>query len=449
MPIASGGAGGRAVRAYAIKKGQIASGLLVACFFGSFVPYVVGVSTVTLASAAGLFLASTFVGFPLIYARELGPMIRALRSPRLALFALLMPLGPCIVAASSGAWNPIAYALLMSAVLVSCQLVLGVMSMREVIRAFSLAGAPAVLLFIATDWQGMVHATLTASRLIPAGAQPNALGFIFAGFVLAFSWRAADRSGRAGTRILFACFALLTLFMIFILQSRASLLAVSCGYAWIAMIASIRTLRRSRLRVRVVSAAAVFLILCGIGIGAMTHTVRDKATAYVLTGLKLESRYRGLGSGLSGRLPRWSATVAAINRQGFWTFGAGYRTATGNLGFSVDNGYLTIIYEQGLVGLLAILAQIAWVLVMLARQSLHAWDSRDRTFVLAASAIIVSLLVNNIFDRYLFGIGNPFSLLALFFLISRRSQLGYGRHAQVKRTFGRPGVAFATPAARP
>jgi len=102
------------------------------------------------------------------------------------------------------------------------------------------------------------------------------------------------------------------------------------------------------------------------------------------------------------------------------------------LGFSIDNGYLTILYEIGIVPALLIATKYIWVTLSFALKYFRAQTFQDAALYLSLIFIMVVFLTNNMVARYLFGLGNPFSILALFFLLLTRKDLQDNRLIQVK-----------------
>lgn len=406
-------------------------------FIASFIPYIAGTSTSALVAALGMFLVCGGLVIPLLYRDRIAILLRRLLKVRFVVFALLVPVGPSLVAASSGKWNAVIYAFLMTITLAACQMTLGAITYHRLLRAFSKAGAVAILLFAVVNWHIVVHAAASGARLLPPHAQPNAIGFIFAGFAMALLWRSVDRGTHWIFRVGYSCVAAVAIALIFFAQSRASLLAVGCGAAFSIGVMGIRVIRRRKLATR---GLLVIVMLVIIGIPSLLivrPSYVNRVVAYTVKVLHLESHYRGIGTGLSGRIPRWETTVATVQSEGLWIFGAGYRTSSEELGFSVDNGYLTILYEAGLVGLLAVLLQLFWLFRSSASYYLRGYAGVDAV-MLTVFALLTTFIVNNGFDRYLFGIGNPFSLLGLLFLLTDKEVLGRAQELVVNKPLGGP-----------
>lgn len=138
---------------------------------------------------------------------------------------------------------------------------------------------------------------------------------------------------------------------------------------------------------------------------------------YIERFIQIHSQYRGIDSGISGRFPRWSETASKVFNELHWVFGYGYDTSRARLGFSIDNGYLTVLFEAGVLAL----AIIAIRAISLLRWSIRITLTDPRLSMVLM--LTIAFLVNNIFDRYLLRIGNPFSLLALFLLLLDRADL--------------------------
>lgn len=130
----------------------------------------------------------------------------------------------------------------------------------------------------------------------------------------------------------------------------------------------------------------------------------------------LNDSYRGLDSGFSGREDRW---ITAFNKwfENFW-FGVGYGESISYMNFSIDNAYLTILIETGLIGLLF------YTFIMVS--SIYRVIKTRQYFLLLFLSIY---LFYGIFEKRYFSVGNSFSILLLFVLYhvhstSKRKELG-------------------------
>jgi len=410
-------------RQWKLNRERIAGGSLTLVFITSFVPYVVGITLERQLIAVGLLLLFGIVFLPLIFPRQFGKALHSLLNPKFVLMALILPITPTVIAVSFGKWDAVGYALLMFWVLAACQIYLAFMPLRTLLRAFSQAGIVATLLFFLSDFPGIVHSVLSATRLLPPDMQSNVLGFMFAGFIPVFAWRVTDRTTGYLQRAVYFAAILADAIIIFLASSRASMLGLVLAAVWLGGMWGLRALRGKGRIVRS-TVFAVFFLLLAVGItAAVRPSIVQNGISYVTKSLQLESSYRGFGSGFSGRLARWDVTLAAISHNGVWAFGSGYRTSGKDLGFSVDNGYLTIAYEMGIFGLLVIVGQLAWCLWLSTRCYIRSAYHVERQYFMLLGALLIVLLVNNFFDRYLFGMGNPFSLLGLIILLIRRKDV--------------------------
>ncbi len=406
-----------------LNRERIADGSLTLVFIASFVPYIVGITLERQLIAVGLLLFFGIVFLPLIFFRQSGKALHSLLNPKFVLMALILPITPTVIAVSFGKWDAVGYALLMFWVLATCQIYLAFMPLRTLLRAFSQAGIVATLLFLLSDFPGIMHSALSATRLIPPDMQPNVLGFIFAGFIPVFVWRVADKTTGYLLRGVYVAAILADALVVFLASSRASMLALVFAAAWLGGMWGLRALH-GKGRIAKSMVFMVFFLTFAVGITvAVRPSIVKHGLNYSMRILQLESSYRGFGSGFSGRLIRWDATVAAISHNGVWAFGSGYRTSGKDLGFSVDNGYLTVTYEMGIFGLLVIVGQLVWLLGLSMHSYMRSTDPSERRYFMLLGALLVVLLVNNFFDRYLFGLGNPFSLLGLFLLLVRRKDV--------------------------
>lgn len=411
-----------------LQKQGITEFLMTLVFMASFAPYVAGITTGTLligpASLLIISLSVLFFLYPERF-RELGlSFIR----PRLVILAYVFPLVSCVISLSKGEWNSFSYSVLMGLVLMACQVMLSVVSIDRLLLSFAQAGAVAIATFWITDWHGIFYSAATSTRLLPSHTHPNTIGFIFAGFAGLFLWRILDRRLYLASRGLYFALFCAASGTIFLAQSRASMLAIVCAVIWIAVLAITRASQGKPVYVRYAIIILVVVMFGGIIAMVAKPSYLDEGASYLTRVLHIDTRSRGIGSDLSGRIPRWKTAVSALAENGRWAIGSGYRSSLKRLGFSIDNGYLTIWYEGGLFLLLFTAGQLTWCVWITSKRYLEERDNQRRWVFAALGSTIIIFLINNIFDRYLLGIGNPFSLLGLFILLMRRRDFVFTTH---------------------
>ncbi len=128
--------------------------------------------------------------------------------------------------------------------------------------------------------------------------------------------------------------------------------------------------------------------------------------------LMVDDQYRGIDSGMSGRVDIWHSVIQLYSIPEFLT-GIGVRE-TERDGLIIDNSYIVMCIENGFFGLLAFL-----VLVV---SRLYYWlfrgDFTLKVWIISFTcvAFIVCVMANNFVARYLFSIGNSGGVLALLVL---------------------------------
>jgi O-antigen ligase len=210
--------------------------------------------------------------------------------------------------------------------------------------------------------------------------------------------------------------------MLFLSGSRGSIGATLLALLLLGMRAAasgwLRRLRLSPLRlvllVVLVPALVVFLL---------QHHRLGRMAEVVVSFLALNNSQRGLGSGLSGRAGAWYSAFHILGMQKRWLFGFGYRTGEGMV---IDNGYIDLLFESGLISGTIILGSFVRVFALLWRKStLRASDPWNRFYLLLWLLMPIYFL-NNISARYLLSVGNSFSLLVLMLASASRRELTGG-----------------------
>jgi exopolysaccharide production protein ExoQ len=186
----------------------------------------------------------------------------------------------------------------------------------------------------------------------------------------------------------------------------------AAGLTGITLIA-LRGSRRSR----------VSLVLAAL-IGVMViFFKRADIKEYLSLILDLDSPTRGVDSGATGRTDIWQAGIELVFSDAVRLFtGRGIRSALPEIiGFPVESSYINLALEHGLFfGSLIVLAFVvtAWRAL---QQGLQPGQHRYQLFM--AGLMLVFILAQSIFNRYLIGVGNPYSLWILVLTL----QLNLGR----------------------
>lgn len=243
-------------------------------------------------------------------------------------------------------------------------------------------------------------------RYQPLGMHPNLSGLVYGGGALLFFQRYLAVHTRP--RQLFAlAMAGLCLCVLLAASARAGMLALSVtGLTGVTLIAW-RGSRRARMGL----ALAVF---AGVAVVLFKWTdIKD----YLSLILDVDSPTRGVESGATGRTDLWQAGIELVFSDGALAFtGRGIRSALPDIiGFPVESSYINLALEHGLFfGSLIALAFIVTAGHAL-QHGLQPGPARHQVFM--AGLMLVFILAQSIFNRYLIGVGNPYSLWILVLVL--------------------------------
>jgi hypothetical protein len=262
-------------------------------------------------------------------------------------------------------------------------------------------GSLSILLFVA--FQTIVETISTVSRLEVLAFHPNTLGFILSGFLAVMIWQACV--GAKWKKALALTGVVVCLGLIFLASSRGSLLAVIIGSSIsIALYLS----RTGRFWLPTLGSVVAIIAIVLVS----QSSFFDQTADYADQVLQISAGDRGLGSGLSGRTDEWKRVITQMS-QGSWLYGNGMRASDG-LPFSVDNGFLVVLFDLGIIPFLLIVGRVVRMLWRFPRRYLVLGRGTD----LLLTMLIVIYFVANFVERLLFGVGNPFSLLMFLIFVS-------------------------------
>jgi len=349
-----------------------------------------------------VIVLAAFVVLQLLFPRR-WPKRAALFSGEGSLVLWLIPILTCVASLESKSEKSPQYWALMAGVLLLGRLLASRISLREMVDGFFWSGLLCMVLLLVLGGSALRQSIDTLARFSDFGFHPNTLGFIFAGYFAVSTWKIM--AGRWFERTGAGFLGITCLLIIFFASSRGSLVAIGASLLGVSLLWCLR--RRNWKMLIAVSLLTPMLVW-----GFMKTTGFGDAADYTDKVLQLSQGDRGVDSGLTGRLPHWQDTWSRLAR-GSWFYGNGVRASDG-LPFAVDNGFLVVLYDLGIVPFLLIIGRFATLLWRFCCR----YFARGASLDLAVVLILSIFLVNNIVDRYLFGVGNPFSLMVFIMLVA-------------------------------
>jgi O-antigen ligase len=324
-------------------------------------------------------------------------------------FVLLISILTIAPSVASDSEKSFEAALIISVCLILARLYMVLVSIREVFEAFFWSAIVSIVFFICLAFASLVQSIRTFERLSPFSFHPNLLGFLVAGYFCAMVWKFI--SGDWRMKLLTAPFGFLCLVITFFASSRGSLVGILAGCLFVAGIATAGAKKQTRKKVLRfgLSAAAV---LFGLFLYIQNSDSIRNTYEFVDQVLQLSQADRGIDSGLTGRLDKWNATMNGVS-DGSWLVGKGFRSSDSMQDNLIDNSYLVILYEIGFVPLILITWRFLHLSLRFVMGSFQPVGKDQRYFCLACGLFMTIFLVNNIVARFLFSMGNPFSLAAL------------------------------------
>lgn len=352
-------------------------------------------------------------------------------SPLALLLICLIPLQSLLVNVAAPDPYLAQYALLFLLVALAIHTILQHLPFRAVLDSCALAGVAIVSTLLALSAGELrqalsLHIDLAAglTRYSPLGLHPNLVGHICGGYALLFFGYFLHWQARTAARL--ACLLLggVSLLLCVATSSRGGTLAACAAMATLLALA-VRGDPRRRRR----------WLLGGAALAVLGALLLDWSALlrYLGTMLAFDNDYRGLDSGLSGRTDNWRRLLAGwLGSPQAILAGHGLRSGSEELlGYNIDSGYLTLLYEQGLVSTVLLLAGMLAGLLQL-----FAGLRRQASLVGAvALGLLIFILLESVVARYLLSLGNPVSLLLLYCLIGLPSIL---RPDGARRAAGAP-----------
>ncbi|MDO9638476.1 MAG: O-antigen ligase family protein [Pseudotabrizicola sp.] len=253
---------------------------------------------------------------------------------------------------------------------------------------------------------GSVEYGLGLVRYQPLGMHPNLSGLVYGGGALLFlqRWLAAPTRSQKGFALAMVALCLCVLLAA---SARAGMLALAVAGATGISLIALRGSRRSRM-------SLVLAALIGVGVVLFNWAaIKD----YLSLILDIDSPTRGVESGATGRTDIWRAGIELVFSDASLLFaGRGIRSALPEIiGFPVESSYINLALEHGIFfGSLITLSFVVTAGRAL-QQGLNPGQHRYQLFMVGL--MLVFMLAQSFFNRYLIGVGNPYSLWILVLLL--------------------------------
>jgi len=382
----------------------IVSWALTAAFCTSFFAYQPAEVSASILELSLCPLAAAAV---LVWTRAVGrgeflAGITPMELPRL----VAVPIVPIVVSARSGDTYGLLYGLVVICCVILARVLWKEMALAEVYAAAVRSAWFWVGALCFTGSEPILSSLQTGVRLDISGFHPNTIGFTLAGFapflLLTITRRAPIRS------LISAVTFVVAVSMIVLASSRGSIVAAFVGLTVAGALSLAWSCKGRATRTYLLimcGTVLILVVLAGIGAGTLYNAVD-----WTKDVLAWDDPYRGMDTGVSGRFEIWGTAVGLL-RNGAWLTGQGYRTGMKLVGAEIDNGFLTVWFEMGIFGLMVVGMRYARVWMSAIRCFWGA--SRFNAEAICLVCFMTIFLVNNVFARYLFGIGNPISVLAI------------------------------------
>lgn len=258
---------------------------------------------------------------------------------------------------------------------------------------------------------GSVEYGLGLVRYQPLGMNPNLSGLVYGGGALLFfqHYLAAHKRPQ---KVFALAMVAMCLFVLLAASARASMLALAIAGLTGVILIGLRGSRRSRMSL---------VLAAFIGLAVILFKWAD-IQAYLSLMLDIDSPTRGVDSGATGRTDIWRSGIELMFSDSVLLFtGRGIRSALPEvIGFPVESSYINLALEHGvLFGSLIVMAfaVTAWRSL---QQGLNPGQPQYPLFI--AGLMFVFILVQSIFNRYLIGVGNPYSLWILVLILQLNLQ---------------------------
>lgn len=322
-----------------------------------------------------------------------------------------------VVSYYTGQLYSVQYGIILLTLFLAARLIIMQVGFLQIVRCYSQSAIACMIIITVAGRKQLGDYQGGQTRFTGGSAShPNLLGFTLASYLPIFIGLALDLP-RGKKRLFMGALAIVTVVLLFTTGSRGSLGAVIL--ALVIMILRFTILNRLIGQLRL---SALQIVVSLLGVGASIYVLMHGSqlahiAKFFVTALQLDSQQRGIHSGFSGRTYIWANTIRQLSGLQ-WLFGMGYRA-----GYVIDSGYITILFDNGIIGGSVILGSMIRVFFWLWQSTREIASPGWWRYYLVLWSMMTIYFINNITTRYLFSYGNQFSLLVIFMIVCNRDEL--------------------------
>jgi O-Antigen ligase len=305
-----------------------------------------------------------------------------------------------------------------SACLVLARLYLALIPIKEVLESFFWSAIICLAIFLPSSYFALLDSVRSLIRFAPYNFHPNLLAWIMSGYFCVMIWKLMTGSWRM--KIVAGVGIVVCLANILFASSRGAIVGLLLGCGVIGGMAIFRPGREGRSKRLWITAMVAVLLIAAV-LYMQNRTELADAYDFVDQALALSNPDRGIDSGFTGRWDKWASIIHTLG-DGTFLLGHGVR-ASDTMEIMIDNSYLVILYDLGLLPLVLIMYRFMNILYVSFRGYFAAVDSEEKHLRLTYTLLIVVVLVINFAERSLFAVGNPFSLLTFLILAAPAWQI--------------------------
>jgi O-antigen ligase len=398
------------------KKGSVLNQIVLALVFTlSFIIYFAPALTVSL-QLAPLVAFAALVFCKALSADSLITALAGFLEIDGLLYVVFLSVLMLVSSFESSYGEAIQFALLLSICLLLARIYMTLVPIREVLEAFYWSAIVSMLIFLPLSFSTLIQSAMTLERLKAFNFHPNGLALQLSAYICVMIWKVM--TGGRFAKIFSGAIASVCIVIIFLTSSRGAIVGVLAGAGFAICIVLANAVKQDRKK----TLRSVGMVLALLAAGTVVlQNVESIKEAYEVVDhlLALSTSDRGLDSGMTGRVDIWHEVLRAVS-DGSWLFGHGVRSSDAVWSYDpkIDNSYLVILYDMGIVPLSLITWRFVTVLGRTTRNCFGTIDDDEKKLQLACGMFLVVLLVTSIVERSLFAVGNPFSLLAFLFFVT-------------------------------
>jgi len=330
------------------------------------------------------------------------------------IICFLIPIISLLAISLAGRIDLVPQTLAFMACAIAARMLVTVYGIEKICKVFIYANCSIAIIVFFLEFNSLISSLQLSTgssggrnRFSPFNSHPNLVGHIFGiAFLCCSVYAIWHRNHKNKIWFLTLASSIISIAIVSAASSRGALIATLCGFSSIFISRMLKGKKVKR-----TASISTFIIVIVIMVGTITKF--DSIQNYFSELFEINSQFRGVDSGMSGRTDNWPFIISySLETVDGVIIGHGIRSWDDDkFDMATDSSFVNMLWESGVFLTIAV--------IMLFVKKIHAAAKAENSYISdLILSVLVFALIESIVARYLLAIGNSGSLIILVFILT-------------------------------